>query len=74
MSEDLEKVYKRCMEEPINKNYQDVLRFVSKQDKEVFNLLPLSNAEKEQLIIELYPDTYGKLLNTKSDKKISDNI
>lgn len=69
MSSDLEIHYKRCMEEPENKHYEDCLKFVSKEDREVFDLLPLSRAEKEKLIIDLYPDTYGRVILQKTDKK-----
>jgi hypothetical protein len=49
----IEERYKKPATDP---NYINRLKFKSKDDLEIFNMLPLSEFEKEQLIYELYPE------------------
>ena len=44
--------YKYCKTDILHK-----VNFMSKMDKFVFNSLPLTNSQKEQLLLELYPNT-----------------
>lgn len=44
--------YKKPATDP---DYINRLKFKSKEDSEIFNMLPLSDFEKEQMIYELYP-------------------
>jgi hypothetical protein len=44
--------YKYCKTDILHK-----VNFMSKMDKFVFDSLPLTNSQKEQLLLELYPIT-----------------
>ena len=44
--------YKYCKTDILHK-----VNFMSKMDKFVFDSLPLTNSQKEQLLLELYPAT-----------------
>ena len=44
--------YKYCKTDILHK-----VNFVSKMDKFIFDSLPLTNSQKEQLLLELYPNT-----------------
>ena len=44
--------YKYCKTDILHK-----VNFMSKMDKFVFDSLPLTNSQKEQLLLELYPNT-----------------
>lgn len=49
--EDME-TYKYCSTDILYK-----VKFMTKMDKFVFESLPLTNSEKEKLLLELYPNT-----------------
>ena len=44
--------YKYCKTDILHK-----VNFMSKMDKFVFDSLPLTNSQKEQMLLELYPNT-----------------
>lgn len=44
--------YKYCKTDILHK-----VNFMSKMDKFIFDSLPLTNSQKEQLLLELYPNT-----------------
>lgn len=46
----------RILKKPNCKNYMEKLKFKSSEDLEAFNMLPISEYEKEQMILELYPE------------------
>lgn len=48
-----------------NKQYMKLFRFKKKKDKLVFNYLPLSGRQKQQLIYDMIDEKYNIFISTK---------